>query len=1047
MAKSKKVVITLLAIVMTVALAFGAVACGSKKEGKVPSITISKTEITLDLYEEQTLTATTENIKKPVIVWTSSDPATATVNDKGVVKAKSEGVTTITATVGEVSATCSVVVENSHSIPILTLSANDIEDVKPNEELTVSAYTTYNGNYVDGISYIWTVDKENVVELTPSEDTMSVKVKGLAFGTVNISCITTCEGVPLSPAFTVNVFNPDVLFEVEDLEVGTSGYAVNLTLFDDEDYDNSLTPNMTIVDGTSSVDTSEVIWSSENEDIAVVENGVIKAKALGMTKVLAFYNNNGIYFDVNVERAEFDIDQFAYLEVAKDNGLERDDSILGTVSSVLYDGFELFDKEVDGLIHLNDKTVEKIGLGNVLDPIKVYTDKALYSYNDVEFVAMIIDSKEEFDQMDEVALSLGNGDTTTPTMDGIFYLNADIEYNDVYTPNAMNVAKEFDGGFVGTFDGRGHTITGLKIEDGGYIFSGIMGTAVVKNVTFFCGEYDGTDLTTGTGAYLSKVLDGKIENVFLHLSKVTVKEKNVMLLSQGNHGTAKELKNVIVVVEEVERIAGGTSKPVLQTIGTRAWGAPLTNVVGIAPNSADVYVEKMWCTDQQGANAKTHVNDYAALTGMSEKIANGWDTDFWHEFNGVMIPKTVSIIETQTIEMGNNTQGIANWKAYKKDVEGVDKSTYKSGYAYNPNLIIDLTSNGYDRVISASINGKSYASYFANGKFTIPKAELTTRGEVTMLIAAEKEGKTVSVIKPLLLADILISDADDFEAMQWLADTYADDVKTENGITVMKAGGYIALTNNITYNRTYKVHERSHSWGDGTNKGFTGTLDGRGYYVDGLEMVEQTYAKNTYTYAGFANGAFSTGATWTAGSGIFASLYAGGTIKNIAFTNAKHNCGGGFITTLAWGGGNAIENVYVHLTYARGVDSQPTDRYPSAGVFQARYHGGSFTIRNNVVVIDKVESGKYYYDFGAFTTHPNTYVAPTRSNVYIISSNEELVSAITDGAPTFATTLTGVTKYADKATATADKDTWSAGLTSSIWDVTGDLPVFASTKA
>ena len=1025
---------------------------GNGGNTNVPTIILSETDKTLDLNESFTLTATLQNVSGTV-VWTSSDPAVASVDQNGRVQGKIEGNATITATVEQASASCAVIVEKSHNLPVLNLSADTVEIVEPNKEITVTASINYNGNPVDGLTYEWTTDVDGIVELTPSADTSSVVVKGVKFGTVTVSCVTVCNGVPLYPSFTVTVFNPNVTFEVAGSTESAEGYPVNLTLFDDAENDNAYTLSaITVKDGTQVIDNSQIQWFVEDEDVATFENGVIQAKAIGETRVLALYNNNGIYFDVTVSLANFTVTDFTYIEVAEDNGFVRSEKIKGTVEAVVYNKADLFKEESGGRIHLDEKAVETIGLGEVIDPIVVHTDQATYSYENVEFIAMLIDNKADFDRMDEVALSLGDGDTATPTMDGIFYLNADIAYNGVYTPNEKNVANDSLGGFVGTFDGRGHVISGLKIENKGYIFASIKSKGVFKNVTFLNAEFDGSGMvygTDGTGAFLAKIVDGELTNVFIHLAKVTLKDCNAMLIAQANHGGAKAYQNVIVAIDQVVKAAGSKRTPVLQTFGSRSWSAPFNNAIGIAPTTSGVDLSMLSTCENDGkgnaVNWQTYPNQYTALTAMDEAFASqDWDTDFWHSVNGIVLPKTVTIgTTTQTYEVGNNTTGIQNWVNYKRNVEGVSSYTYKSGYTYNPNLTVDLSSYNFSSLLSATIGGVEYASGYSSGTLTIDKSTLVARGDTTLLLVGKVNNKTVSVIQPLLLADLFISTADDFEAMQWLADAFVADVKTENGITVMKAGGYIVLTNNINYNRTYKVHERSHSWGDGTNKGFTGTLDGRGFVVNGLEMVEQTYAQNTYSAMDFCKGAFSSGKTWTAGSGIFASLYAGGTIKNIGFTNAKHSCGGGFITTLAYGGSNVIENVYVHLTYARGIDSQPTDRYTAAGVFQARMHGGSFMIRNSVVVIDRVEAGKYYYDFGAFTQHPDNYVAPTRSNVYIISSNEELVASITDGAPTFATTLSGVTKYADATAATAGKSAWSAGLTSSVWNTTGNLPVFA----
>ena len=468
-------------------------------------------------------------------------------------------------------------------------------------------------------------------------------------------------------------------------------------------------------------------------------------------------------------------------------------------------------------------------------------------------------------------------------------------------------------------------------------------------------------------------------------------------------------------------------------------------------NSEGAFVLDATKTSVQSAVLGTEVNSHAQEFDCyvyDETNENNVESAKVVALNGVTVLKRYySKLEKQTlnaklayVEMGNNQAGIANFVTYKTSVEGVAGYTYKTGYVYSDNYTVDLTDYGFKRITEAKVGGVDVLDTTTPAQFSFAKAAVSARGDVMAVVTGvTEEGYELQVNMPLVLADILISTADDFEAMQWLADPYAEDTISANGITVMKAAGYIVLTNNISYNRTYKVHERAHSWGDGPNKGFAGTLDGRGFVVDGLEMVEQDKAQNTYDYAGFCGGAFTKGQTWTAGSGLFASLCGNATIRNIGFTNAKHSCGGGFITTLAWSGNNVIENVFVQLTYARGTDSAPVDRYGAAGVFQARMHSGSFTIQNCVVMIEKVEAGKTYYDFGAFTSHPSNFVAPTRSNVFIVSSNEELVASVEPLA--FATTLEGVTKYATmaefKKNVTINASEWTANL----WTVENGIPM------
>ena len=85
----------------------------------VKSVTLDKTS--LDLYvgntAELNATVKPENAADKIVTWSSSDPTVATVDTNGNVKALKPGTTTITATAGGKSATCTVTVSYPVNIP------------------------------------------------------------------------------------------------------------------------------------------------------------------------------------------------------------------------------------------------------------------------------------------------------------------------------------------------------------------------------------------------------------------------------------------------------------------------------------------------------------------------------------------------------------------------------------------------------------------------------------------------------------------------------------------------------------------------------------------------------------------------------------------------------------------------------------------------------------------------------------------------------------------------------------------------------------------
>lgn len=132
-----------LSIILSVALFAAAVSCGpvnpsspndpvtpSKPEQKkveVTGITLSETSLTLLIDEEKTLTATVtpDDATDKTVLWSSGDESVATVSN-GKVKGIAEGSTTITASAGSKTATCSVTVTRPEPGPVSTEKMVDL---------------------------------------------------------------------------------------------------------------------------------------------------------------------------------------------------------------------------------------------------------------------------------------------------------------------------------------------------------------------------------------------------------------------------------------------------------------------------------------------------------------------------------------------------------------------------------------------------------------------------------------------------------------------------------------------------------------------------------------------------------------------------------------------------------------------------------------------------------------------------------------------------------------------------------------------------------
>ena len=160
------------------------------------------------------------------------------------------------------------------------------------------------------------------------------------------------------------------------------------------------------------------------------------------------------------------------------------------------------------------------------------------------------------------------------------------------------------------------------------------------------------------------------------------------------------------------------------------------------------------------------------------------------------------------------------------------------------------------------IEGVSYA----DGKITLPKAAFGTAfGEAALVIHAEcNDGSLALVNMPILLITKAISNAEELDAWYALAD--ALDKNSAGKSYAFISDGYFVLDSNIAYNKAYNAwpawNATGGKWRTADAHGFKGTLDGRGYCIDGLEIATNW-------------GAFIT------------LLHAEGELKNIGFTNAK----------------------------------------------------------------------------------------------------------------------------------------------------------------
>ena len=293
---NKKFVKLLIVTLSVATMAFAAASCNFSNNGQTDSpsgsevqlpesaVKLDKTSATMDLYETLALTASLENLTGEV-VWTTSDAEKATVAN-GVVTSLSEGEVTITATVGEKSASCVITITSSGQIPVLSLN-NESVSLKEGSEFTLIPTLKYKDATVDA-----TFDYSSADPTVATVE--NGKVTAVASGNTTITVMVSYLGFQTAKVVSVNV-TANVAFDLSESEI-------TLGAIEAADYFTSKTVTATVVDNGVTVDAPIIAWATKNAEVATVENGVITAVGAGETTVTATYvSSDNEEFIVNVK--------------------------------------------------------------------------------------------------------------------------------------------------------------------------------------------------------------------------------------------------------------------------------------------------------------------------------------------------------------------------------------------------------------------------------------------------------------------------------------------------------------------------------------------------------------------------------------------------------------------------------------------------------------------------------------------------------------------------------------------------------------------------
>lgn len=425
----------------------------------------------------------------------------------------------------------------------------------------------------------------------------------------------------------------------------SGGYSLELYTLAADGFADALTPALTVFENGTELEDPDVSWQSNDSAVVRVEgNESFVAVGEGETQVIGTYKDASVAVSVKVTRTRIGLDGSVTLEARALSPVALSADIQGTVTDATIKGVSVFgsyDAAQKQLTLSSDKfpkDAAHLGEGELV----ISTDRADYLL-DAALYTMIIKTSSDLDAMQ----GIGEGENGV-ICDGYYILANDLTYTGAsFAPlapegvvwsqgggsNGGNDATAgITGGFRGVFDGKGHTITGLKFDASvsTRAYNGMFGVlhreGVVQNVAF--------EDASICGALIAYRGSGTVRNVYVQYASVSSDADKhfagTVFTGSASAGAAIEAlfvncigtryvnSGAIVTNQTTVRLIGSglTTEAVCNGAYVISTSRPLREVVLSGASGADVY-----------AAFASYAECAADATAQS--VIAGWDQSIW----------------------------------------------------------------------------------------------------------------------------------------------------------------------------------------------------------------------------------------------------------------------------------------------------------------------------------------------------------------------------------------------------------------------------------
>ena len=595
--------------------------CGDKEQDKsgVPARIEAEAIIRLSKYNDHTLKYEVydvygEKIQASVTV-SSSDESVAKINGN-VLEGYSVGTATLTYSAGDITATSAVTVTENEHVPKLMLDKKEVLTYV-NGQLPVSAYLLFDGRKVTDISAEYTVENESIASVSDEG-----VVKGLVSGSTKLTVKAVWRGSEFLETINVKVSN---LLSV--------GYEGKIT---DEIFTSDINGGQTSAEITPAVykngkkaELSEnnvrfFECDGEGKELSAA-TGVISVSATGninaVTRGETFityeftdgddrYNATPVKITVQTPVVETGKTFTADLNASDKIDLNVLAAELGLTSAADIESVSVIKNGTEMFLELSETDVT--GVDYKMEVFTVYNNEGYGQKIDAELYTLVISDPSELNLMseflDEHKYKVGT-EGQYYSSDGYFVLDADIDYNGDTFESVFFTDLNTDrtNGFVGIFDGRGHTIKNLVMgytpqpEYSAYQAYGLV-SALGSGGVFRNLNLENYSTITDRVGIIGRAINGSVENISVSANGAALFNTGIFCLNIMSGAT---LKNIVITLENV--VWNGTSEGAILSYSTEKT-AKLRNiyVIDLDGSVKDANFESTWAMKNYYGDAFTY---------------------------------------------------------------------------------------------------------------------------------------------------------------------------------------------------------------------------------------------------------------------------------------------------------------------------------------------------------------------------------------------------------------------------------------------------------